>query len=249
MMRTITMNKIVLILTIFWISLANASFYDGAKRGWFWFEERLEEEEQQKKSNNLLPREKFEQSKKELEDLRYAMFVNPIVENVRAYRLKEEEMWANAYKLHDAWLQVGFLDPKLRSNPTNVYSVKLDREVKKEKEVTQIFEFLKDYDLIFFRNGSCKYCQRFEPILKDFANKYQVQVEAISADKSESQYFPNKDGELLIRAFNITEYPSVIAVNKQNARKILELTKGLLTLDELEEHCLLAMQYIRSRQQ
>lgn len=238
------MNKYMLLLTLMGASHANASFYEGAKRGWFWFEEKIEKEDQPKE---LSPEEQVQAFKVELDDLRYKMFVDPSVENVQAYRLKEAEMWKDAHKLYNAWEQAGFLYPELRSSPNNVYAVKLDRQVKKEEEIQAIGEFLKDYDLILFRSGGCKYCEAFEPILKTFANRYQVKIEAISLDKSTSKYFENKDGLVLIQALGIKEYPAVIAVHKK-LDQTFELTRGLVTLDELEQYCQIAIQYMKSKQ-
>lgn len=237
-------RKLALIWAIFWIHASHAGFFDGAKRGWFWFEEKPQEEERMQ-PRPLTPQEEQERFKEELDQARFKMIMHPSLENVRDYRQKEEKMFALAFKLAEAWEQVGFYDPSLRPEPNNVYSIKLGRKIQKEQEVKQISEFLKDYDLILFRAGGCKYCQEFEPILERFAGRYNVSVEAVSLDKSRSRYFKNKDGAMLIQALGITEYPAVIAVHKQNAAQVFELSRGLMTIDELEQYCLRAMQYLK----
>jgi len=251
MMKT-GINKLqllMLVLSMFFVlDGAFAGFYDHAKRGWFWFEGK-DIDTQQKQEDDQISAEEAkaiaESITKELDDLRYVMFARPTVENVRNYREKEKVLMQKSEELYDVWEQSNFLYPHLNDKlvePTNVHAVKLDRQIKKDQQSKNIKEFMQNYDLILFRSGECKHCQAFEPVLKSFADKYAIKVEAVSLDDSLSMYFENKSAKQLVKALNIDAYPVVIAVHKHNL-EMFELIRGFVTIDELEEYVMLAKIY------
>jgi len=246
-MKIITRVALCLALIVFSNQGAYAYFYGQAKRGWFWFEERKKAEQEKA---FISPKQQLEQFKQKLDDLRYKMLASPTIENVANYRKMEQQMWSQAEKLYDSWEQANFKYPKLADklqDPTNVYAVKLSRKIKQEQQEQEIANFIKDYDLVLFRKGNCAFCTSFEPVLKHFADKYHIKVEAVSPDDTSSSYFENKDAKELIKQLNIEGFPTVIAVHK-NKKHIFELIRGLVTIDELEEYAVLAKNYFLNSQ-
>ncbi len=247
----------LLLFLIFLPFVAKAnSFFEERYRGWLWFEENqantAEEEYLDLDSKKITPEEaraEIESLKQELDDLRFVMMARPTPENVRNYRKKEQEMWSQALKLHDAWEMANLMYPEqqdLINNPVNVHAVKMKREKDREIRNEQIKELAKKFDLVLFFQKDCGYCQTFSPVLKNFGDKYGFNIEAISMDGTSShEIFKTRSVPELVARLGIEAAPTVIAVS-HDSKIAFELIRGYVTLSELEEHSSLAIKYLKS---
>ncbi len=263
----IRFNVVIIIRFVILISLisvlsevakaANATnFYDQRYRGWLWFEE----SNLSTKKDNIKPQTAQMQSDispaeakaaiesfaKELEDLKFMMLARPSVQNIKAYRDKEKEMWDKALKLHDNWDMANLLYPEQRdliNNPVNVHAVKAKRSIQRAEDAKHIKEFATKFTLVLFFDANCKYCKLFSPVLKSFAEDYGFIVEAVSGSNSKHQYFKTSNNQQLIEQLGIKAFPTVIVVSN-DGETAFELIRGYVSISELEEYSLLAIKHL-----
>lgn len=252
--------KILLILCFLELfalpAYGNSSFFDQRYRGWLWFEERGDIKEDKDHlslragSNFISPeaaKAEIEQLAAELEAKKFVMLARPTVENVKAYREKEEEMWDKAMKLGDAWEMANFMYPAQRdliTNPVNVQAVKMKRKLQAESMEEKIKEMAEKFDLVLFFQGDCKYCQAFAPVLRNFADKYGFKVEAVSMDGSKHEFFKTAHIPELIKKLGIEAAPTVVAIS-HDSKTAFELIRGYVSISELEEYSELAIKYLK----
>lgn len=250
------------------ITNAQGFLNDQRYRGWLWFEDKpvnkskaLQPKESKQtqslnyvdQSSDITPeiaKAEIEQFAKELEALKFMMLARPTPENVKAYRDKEKAMWTHAEKLHDAWDMANLLYPEQRdliNNPVNVHGVKAKREIEAEEGREKIKHLAKQFDLVLFFNGSCRYCQLLSPVLKSFAMKYGFNIDAISIDGTKHEYFKTANVPGLIEKLGITAFPTVIAIS-HDSKTAFELIRGYVSISELEEYSLLAIKYLQNQE-
>ena len=260
----------VVILTTLPNSSYGQHFFDERYRGWFWFEEtnktvktknrnkleRAESGQQDQgkvqEDSNMTPeaaKEQIQKFAKELEDLKFMMLAQPSVENVKAYRDKEKQMWTHAEKLHDSWDMANLIYPEQRdliNNPINVHAVKAKRELEFEQNRARIKELATKVDLVLFFNSECRYCKLLSPVLRTFAQNYGFSIEAVSNDGGKHEYFKTANMPKLVERLGIQGFPTVIAVS-HDGKTAFELIRGYVSISELEEYSLLAVKYLQNQ--
>ena len=244
-------------------AIAEPGFFEQRYRGWLWFEEKealsgLKERTSTKNNEEASEEITVEEAKaevesiiKELEDLRYVYLARPNYKTQKAYRDKLGEIMDRGIRMQQLWDEQNFIEPEYRdlvNSPENVFAVKLNRKIKAEAEKEIIKQFAKDYELVFFYRKSCPRSSEFEPVLKSFGDTYQIKIEAVSVDGSESEYFPRSStiSQKMIEKLGISATPTVIAIRK-DARKAFELIRGFVTLSELEENTIKAWHIIEEK--
>ena len=244
-------------------ALAEPGFFEQRYRGWLWFEEKealsgLKERTSTQNNEEASEEITVEEAKgevesiiKELEDLRYVYLARPNFRTQKAYRDKLGEIMDRGIRMQELWDEQNFIEPEYRdlvNSPENVFAVKLNRKIKAEAEKEIIKQFAKDYELVFFYRKSCPRSSEFEPVLKSFGDTYQIKIEAVSVDGSESEYFPRSStiSQKMIEKLGISATPTVIAIRK-DARKAFELIRGFVTLSELEENTVKAWHIIEEK--
>jgi len=245
------------------MALAAPGFFEQRYRGWLWFEEKealsgLKERTSTQNNEEASEEITVEEAKvevegiiQELEDLRYVYLARPNFRTQKAYRDKLGEIMDRGIRMQQLWDEQNFIEPEYRdlvNSPENVFAVKLNRKIKAEAEKEIIKQFAKDYELVFFYRKSCPRSSEFEPVLKSFGDTYQIKIEAVSVDGSESEYFPRSStiSQKLIEKLGISATPTVIAIRK-DARKAFELIRGFVTLSELEENTIKAWHIIEEK--
>jgi len=245
------------------MALAEVGFLDQRYRGWLWFEEKealsgLKADASTRNNKEASEEITVEEAKgevesiiKELEDLRYVYLARPNFRTQKAYRDKLGEIMDRGIRMQQLWDEQNFIEPEYRdlvNSPENVFAVKLNRKIKAQAEKEIIKQFAKDYELVFFYRKSCPRSSEFEPVLKSFGDTYQIKIEAVSVDGSESKYFPRSStiSQKMIEKLGISATPTVIAIRK-DARKAFELIRGFVTLSELEENTVKAWHIIEEK--
>ena len=240
----------LLIILIFSTTQSMALGFLGERyKGWLWFEEKPKDEEKvELKMTPETAKQSVEQFAKELEDSRFLMMAEPSPKTVKDYRDKEQLMWQNAQKLHDAWDLANLLYPEQRdliNNPVNIHAVKAKRSLATDDRVQQIKALAQEYELVLFFSSDCKYCQMLSPILKSFATKYGFKVEAVNAiDQAEHPDFKTVNAKSLVEKLNVVAFPTVIAVSR-DGKNAMELIRGLVSMSELEDYSVLFAKHLQ----
>jgi conjugal transfer pilus assembly protein TraF len=191
--------------------------------------------------------------KQRLEDARAIMNMEESLESIRDYQLIEKEMYDKGIRLSEKWKLAAFKYPELfdhKKDPVNVHAVKLNRELEQEKLQLTVSKLARDYDLVLFMRGDCIYCKKFEPVLSEFALKYNFSVDAVTRDGTHSKNFKTFKFSSLpnyVKAMLQEDaVPQLIAVSK-DGKNAFQLGNGLLTMSELEENSEMAIKVLESK--
>ncbi|WP_039459097.1 conjugal transfer protein TraF [Candidatus Jidaibacter acanthamoebae] len=124
-------------------------------------------------------------------------------------------------------------NPKYSNNQSYYQSIS-DQAIK-EEEIEAILRVASNkYGLAFIYSSGCPYCMRQLPILQALKEKYNISILGISVDGnyynglSENITDPSVTNDPLVQSF-----PTILLIDKASPAKIF-LSKGLITLDELE---------------
>lgn len=235
-------------------------FYDRHYRGWLWFEEKEKSEiakkqqeesqlQQEIKEKYAKARYEVQQFSKELEELKFMMIRYPeSIEHVKNYKEKEALMLSNSLKLADTFRMVNFLYPEiinLIDNPVNLYGRRIKEEINRQETTKKLKELASKIELFVFFSSNCPYCNSLEPVLNDFAKKYDFKVEAVSLDGSTSKFFKTYQDQELAKRLNLQRTPTIVAVTS-DSKIHFELIRGAASMSELEEAGAMANDYLQS---
>lgn len=249
-------NKILITLFIFFqLIAANANakggFFEQSNqyKGFYWFEREQKPSQNNKQEYQMPTAEEaaasIEARKKTLDDARNQMVAvgfdqdAPLSAKRQAvinYKKLEMGMWDGALSLVDASDMANFTNPEIADNqtqPTNVFGVKLQRQVEAEQNIVSIMQFAKEFDLLLFADESCRYCREFAPVLKRFVDQHHFQLDVASLD--------SKAGSIA-KSLGITSIPTLVAIKKDGSL-LFEVSRGVVSTSQLEANILLASKY------
>jgi len=244
-------------LLLFTSSL-QAGFFGQHAEGWHWYEnlpieEGNEDNKPEQKTlapnaNSAKPKTSTELVKvyrQELERRLTEAWVNPTLQNLKAYQEMQKDMMTRSERFSNTWMQVVYENPSLDHTliaPVNQKArhVYLDEEKKYVKETIKALS--QTYGLFFFFRGDCPYCHQFAPIVKTFAEAYGWEVIAISQDGESLEEFPEAQPDNgLFATWKVEVLPSLYAVNP-NTGHVLPIAIGLTSLDQMEERIMTLVQ-------
>ena len=179
-------------------------FYCGDRDLGHWFYcSRPEPEEEEERPDVTMPppalssrEEELERARtyvQEIEEARLIAAYNPTPENVLYYQRLQYDMTERSAMFTDRWRRNTWSDAALdytTERPMAQYARHewLDQ---RSAEIEQDLADLSDqYGLFYFYRSDCPYCQRFSPVLRAFADRYGVEVRAISVDGGPMPDFP-----------------------------------------------------------
>ena len=258
-MKSYLIFMIYVFLHISSIYAKSDDFFEERNRGWQWFEEIEKKKLKQKATDEKLKKEieaaKYAKARKEveafaarLEELKFMMIRHPRnVEHAKAYKEQEAIMMDNAIILANTSRMVNFMNPlthDLIDNPTNLFGKRIKEEIDAKASDKEIKRLATEIELFFFFSSNCPYCMSLEPILNDFAKKFGFKIEAVSLDGTVSKYFKTHQDSGLAKALNLERTPTIVAVTNDSSKRF-ELIRGMASFSELEDACLMAIQYLR----
>ena len=221
---------------------AYGEFYRTHAEGWHWYKEQEEKAEEDVSSiiaNN--PVKQMNAIKAAVELALDRAILHPTETNVKNYIELQNRVSNQASLFADLWRKVLYSNPQLNYSlihPTNNVAKQVDLDIQKQQEDDAIAKLASESGLFFFYSGSCVYCRKFAPILKDFATTYKIEVIPISVDGGVLPEFPNaKQDQGQSRLFNVTVEPSLFAVNPYTG-KAYPVSHGLVSQDFLRKRIL-----------
>jgi conjugal transfer pilus assembly protein TraF len=250
-----------LMLVPLWITVCTASFaesfYSQHAVGWHWYQDPKEEvktksdinEKNEKNENNEMKKPEFSNqhdpnvvvalARKRVTTALNKAIAEPTIENLEAYIALQNQLSNRAEKISDLWQQALLKNPALNYSlihpTTNVALQVYHEEESKEKEKA-IRSFANKTGLFFFYRSTCAYCQRFAPILKNFAAHNGVTIIPITLDGISLPEFPHsKIDSGQAAQFHVTMTPSLFAVNPYT-QKAFPVAYGLTSETELRDN-------------
>ena len=238
------MNKLLILLSccLFAAAAQAGNYYDEHEVGWFWYDDPKEIVSDPAKSPHPVtndPNVIVSMAKQKVTTALNQAIVSPTDENITKYMELQEAMGARAETISERWQQVLLKRPDLNyalKHPTNNVALQVYHEEESRKKEAAIAAFAKKTGLFFFYKSTCHYCQRFAPILKNFATRYGLTIIPVTMDGIPLPEFPDSrrdNGQS--KQFQVTVTPSLYAVNPYT-QKAFPIAYGLTSETELREN-------------
>lgn len=187
-----------------------------------------------------LAKEELSAIKQKLEDLKITAVINPTAENLKNYLAFQYEQMNRASAFSKKWQEVVWQTPSLDflvKNPISTISNEVNSEIKSKGIKESLARLNERYGLFFFYSSKCVYCLKFSSIIKTFAEYYNLKVMAVSMDGGILPEWPTSvvnSGQAEKLGMAGKPVPAIILFDAQ-AKRIIPVGFGLLTLDQLEE--------------
>lgn len=239
---------LLLPLLIYLPALSSAdSFFNEHARGWFWYQEPSEKiEDKLVPLKEPSPTEQMKVYQKKIEDSLNLAILHPTEENLKTYAQNYFDVINKGQRFTDAYQMMLLRNPGFDYSlqfPINPLAQQIYEQQKEVNLQTAIQNFAKSHGFFFFFSGDCQYCHIFAPIVKNFAQKHNISVLAISMNQEKLKEFPNAVNDNgAARLFRVTALPSLFAVNPKS-KEVIPIANGALSLNQLEENVLRVVEY------
>lgn len=237
---------------------ANTPYLKEHEAGWYWHNEPPAVEKKKTKavkkpaSKPSVPADPDKTWKligKMAERARAKAILNPTPNNVAEARRIQRMIVNQASLFSERWMLDLLLHPEMDEslvNPSNsaardVYNQRND--MIKEQAIYAIGQ---TSGLLYFYEGGEPYSERMAEVVRDFSNRYQMLVTAISVNDRISPLFPqSRTDSNLARQMGVRHIPAVFAMNPLS-KKVMPIAYGLVSQSELKENILMASNAFKS---
>lgn len=219
--------------------------------GWHWYNERIitkpkEKKEIEKTKGQLEaippdPTAQMATIRKIIERSLNKAILDPTVDNIRDYIALQNKISNQSTKFANSWQKTLLAYPGLNysfAHPTNMAAKQIYLDAYQDKETKAIVAFFKNKGMFFFYSSTCPYCQKFAPIIKAFAQKYDIALVPITIDGISLPEFPNSRSDLgQAKKFKVNSFPALFAVNPYSD-KALPISYGFISESDLRQRIL-----------
>jgi len=251
----VILSAAIALLSYTFSAYAAENYYHQHEIGWHWYNEKIIAENIKKaQQHNLVTQSSPVQSSIELDPTKTMMAIratveralnqailDPTVANIKAYLILQNKISNQSTNFANVWQKALLENPELNyslKSPTNTAAKQIYLDNYHEHESEVITEFFKTRGLFFFYSSRCSYCQKFAPLVKNFALRHNVSVIPITTDGVVLPIFPNSkidNGQAL--KFKVTMTPALFAVNPYN-NKAIPIAYGFISESDLRQRIL-----------
>jgi conjugal transfer pilus assembly protein TraF len=163
--------------------------------------------------------------------------LQPTPENVQAYLALNQKLMNQASAFADSWRGVIWSHPDLDHTVQSPVgpAAYLASNLSVDSDEDHLASDAKQWGLLFFFKGSCPYCHKFAPLLKQFAQRYGFQLVAITQDGGTLPEFPQPQADAgASGALGIDAVPAVFVVNPAT-RTVAPAAFGLVSWSDLTQ--------------
>lgn len=215
-------------------------YYNNHAKGWHWYDDPIQIDSDEE-SETKDPITQMSVVRDTIQRALDNAVLHPTQDNIRSYISLQNEYMNHAGQFANNWKATLVDNPNLDYSlvhPTNNAARQVEQDEEHQKEVIAIHLLAKESGLFFFYHSTCPYCQRFAPIVKQFAEQYGISVIPVTTDGISLPEFPNSyldQGQA--KKFNVTVEPALFAVNP-STQKAYPIGYGLMSEADLKKRIL-----------
>jgi conjugal transfer pilus assembly protein TraF len=191
--------------------------------GWFWYHDPIDDDDQPAPPTVPPTTPAPIDPEKAIADERHALdvaldraLVEPTPEHVQAYLVLNQKLMNQASTFADTWRGVVWTHPELDHTVQSPVgpAAYLASNLSVDNDEDRLAQEAKQWGLLFFFKGSCPFCHKFAPTLKQFAQRYGFHLVAITQDGGALPEFPQPQADAgASRALGFDAVPAVFVVN------------------------------------
>lgn len=241
LMHRVILSLCALGLTFASPSILADSFWGSHAQGWHWYESKAVPDDNLPPQASQTPAsatQALAQIQAALKEARAEALIEPTPEHVANYIALQNLIVGQATTFGNVWQQVIWQTPSLNyslAHPTNQLAQQVQTDETRAKNQQTLKALAKHYGLFFFFAGSCPYCHKFAPTIKDVEQTYGFSVIPVSLDGGNLPEYPNPERDNgQAERFHVSQWPAVFLVDPRE-KKIIPVTFGLISEDELTQ--------------
>jgi conjugal transfer pilus assembly protein TraF len=176
--------------------------------------------------------------------------IQPTTENVQTYLALNQKLMNQAATFADTWRGVVWTHPELDHTVQSPVgpAAYLASNLSVDSNEDRLEADAKHWGLLFFFRGSCPYCHKFAPTLKQFAERYGFQLVAITQDGGALPEFPTPQADAgASTALGLDAVPAVFVVNPAT-RTVAPAVFGLVSWTDLTQRVRYAIEHAGDNQ-
>ena len=221
-------------------------YCDELELGWHFYcdEEEIQEVEKPQPQNQVIapkeltPYEEVLKIREKLQNLHAQTLLEPTEENIYNYeKFKLEQIKRVSYTTQ-ATQRLYWKNPELNyllKRPTSTIGKRNWLDDRNANIKSTIADLNKNYGLIYFFRSDCSVCAKFSPLLKDFTQRNNINIRAISVNGQANKTFPNAKMDRGESAnLDVRVVPTLFLFNSKT-KEISPIGSGFMAMDTLEE--------------
>ena len=237
----------ILPIVVYSINAKEKGYFDLHEKGWHWYREvpgtkkdepELNKENKESRSSQQNPIDELKAYQKKLEEAKAMAVMHPSKENIEKYQYLQYEALERANKFSSIWMENVYKNPELNyslKSPTSQKARHVYLEEKEKEKIEKIMSLSQEYGLFYFFKKDCDFCEAFAPIVKQFSQKYNWEVLAISEFGETNELFErNVKDNGLADTWGVSTYPSLFAVNPKTG-DVIPIANGMISIEEMED--------------
>ena len=239
-------------------SAPGAAYFERHADGWFWYHDpKLSkaapvpkaEKPEATQSDKDDPVKVVETEHKAIEQALDRAIVTPTPENIKAYLELNQHLMAQAGDFAEAWRGAIWSNPSLDYSLVSPVGssayVKADQDAAADEQ--RLLRAAQDWGLVFFFRGTCPYCHKFAPLLKQFAEHYGFRIVDVSLDGGGLPEFPNpQPNNQAAQNLSVEAVPAVYLVNPRT-RQVVPAVFGLVGWSDLVQRLIYALDHANGK--
>lgn len=185
--------------------------------------------------------QQLQKLQKELEEAKATAILNPTVENVALYKVRQDYFVELSTRFSSAWEAALLKYPQLDYNIKNSFynataPIKAAEERKAQSDAIQVVN--QQYGVFFFYRGNEPLDNKLAEVVKGFSEQYSLAIVPISVDGKVSSSYPQSKFDVgQAQKMGVKYFPAIYLINpKKNEYK--PLAYGFITQDDLARRVL-----------
>ena len=213
-------------------------FFQDKTSGWFWYKDHIMVKNKHSNQIQINPEAQVDFEKQELDRLLKIAIKQPTQQNLINFIKLRNKIIDQSYKFSLQLQKINLIHPELdqlKTYPVNQVAKEIYRQQKTENVEAKITDLSQTHGLFFIFRSDCRYCHSFAATVKNFANKYNWSVIAITLDGKANPEFPNaRSDNGWARKLKISGVPALIMVEPK-ANKIFPIAIGAISEEDIIE--------------
>jgi len=211
---------------------------------YFYCEKPQPEKPVKEKSLSVAPQvsahERIGEIRARLEEMRAEAVLEPTTTNVSAYIRFQRIQLDRASRFADVWQRTLWQQPDLDYTllrPVSNLGKKVWSDARGAEQEDLLAHLGERYGIFYIYSGSCGACRAFSPLMRAFADRYNLPVKAVSTDGAPNDYFPDATqdtGQAVALGLDHQPVPAVILFDAEQGSAI-PVGFGLMTEEDLKK--------------
>jgi len=176
----------------------------------------------------------------QLQEMRAAAVLEPTTTNISAYIRFQREQLDRASRFADIWQRTLWQQPDLDYTllrPVSNLGKKVWSDARGAEQEDLLAHLAERYGIFYIYSGTCGACRAFSPLMRAFADRYNLPVKAVSIDGAPNDYFPDAirdTGQVTALGLDHQPVPAVILFDAEQGR-VIPVGFGLMTEEDLKK--------------